>query len=317
MQSTESTDPTTKPLKELTDLERADLAAQLRDEQSRRAPLVGQLEPLDNLREEYKQGSSVFVDKIDRLVQDGWTGIRRTRGDGDCFYRAFIFSLLETYLALHPSHSTYLFDKFSSLLPLLTACGFEPIVWKDFWEPLRDLLCKMGPEEKDGGKRKQGEARLSREGLLAAFNDQETNSCIIVILRLITSAYLRTHEDEFSPFLFALEDDPRFMQEGGVVSMRDFCERGVEAVSQEADHLAITALTRALHVPLRIAYLDQSVLPYHEGLSSDPTNTGPGGGAGAAEVNFVEFEEEAARQGEKGIEGALLYRPGHYDMLYR
>lgn len=93
-------------------------------------------------------------------------------------YTAFIFSLLETYLALHPSHSTYLFDKFSSLLPLLTACGFEPIVWEDFWEPLRDLLCKMGPEEKDGGKRKQGEARLSREGLLAAFNDQETNRCV-------------------------------------------------------------------------------------------------------------------------------------------
>jgi hypothetical protein len=91
---------------------------------------------------------------------------------------AFIFSLLETYLALHPSHSTYLSDKFSSLLPLLTACGFEPIVWEDFWEPLRDLLCKMGPEEKDGGKRKQGEARLSREGLLAAFNDQETNRCV-------------------------------------------------------------------------------------------------------------------------------------------
>lgn len=81
-----------------------------------------------------------------------------------------------------------------------------------------------------------------------------------------------------------------------------------QAVSQEADHLAITALTRALHVPLRIAYLDQSVLPYHDGggLSSDLA--AGGGGAGAAEVNFVEFEEEAAKKGEKGIEGALLYR---------
>jgi ubiquitin thioesterase protein OTUB1 len=39
-----------------------------------------------------------------------------------------------------------------------------------------------------------------------------------------SSLVLRTHEDEFSPFLFALEDDPRFMQEGGVVSMRDFCK---------------------------------------------------------------------------------------------
>lgn len=51
-------------------------------------------------------------------------------------------------------------------------------MWEDFWEPLRDLLWKMGTEEKDGGRRKQGEARLSREGLLAAFNDQETNRCV-------------------------------------------------------------------------------------------------------------------------------------------
>ncbi|GAA5882335.1 hypothetical protein JCM3774_005073 [Rhodotorula dairenensis] len=313
MQTSDSTDPTEKPLAELTNLERADLAAQLRDEHSRRAPLVGALEPLENLREEYERGSTVFVNKIDRLVRDGWTGIRRTRGDGDCFYRAFVFSLLETYLALHPSHSAYLLNKFSSLLPLLTACGFEPIVWEDFWEPLRDLLGKMGPEEKDGGTRKANEPRLSREALLAAFNDQETNSCIIVILRLITSAYLRTHEDEFSPFLFALEDDPRFLQQGGV-TMRDFCERGVEAVSQEADHLAITALTRALHVPLRIAYLDQSVLPY-DGAPSDPYPDP--NASGPVEVNFVEFEEDAAEKGEQGIEGALLYRPGHYDMLYR
>lgn len=90
---------------------------------------------------------------------------------------AFVFSLLETYLALHPSHSVYLFEKFSTLLPLLTACGFEPIVWEDFWEPLRDLLWKMGPEAKDGGKREDGEPRLTREGLFTAFNDQETNRC--------------------------------------------------------------------------------------------------------------------------------------------
>lgn len=52
-------------------------------------------------------------------------------------------------------------------------------------------------------------------------------SCIIVILRLITSAYLRTHSDEFSPFLFALEDDPRFAADGGI-TMKEFCEREVE-----------------------------------------------------------------------------------------
>ncbi|GAA6051395.1 hypothetical protein JCM3770_000497 [Rhodotorula araucariae] len=292
-----------KRLDELNDLEIASLTQQLKDDEASKRPLVGPLEPLDNLAQEY-QPRTAYRSKVARLQTDGWTGIRRARGDGDCFYRSFVFALLETYLALHPSHAAHLLAKFASLLPLLTACGFDESVWEDFWEPLRDILYRMGPEEKDGGKRKDGEARLSRDALVHAFNDQETNSCIIVILRLITSAFLRTHEDEFAPFLFALEDDPRFLTEGGAPTMRQFCEYHVEAVAREADHLAITALTRALQVPLRIAYLDQSFLP-QLGASTD------------AEVNFFEFEDEAARRGEKGIEGALLYRPGHYDMLYR
>ncbi|BGP43213.1 hypothetical protein JCM10450v2_007357 [Rhodotorula kratochvilovae] len=296
-----------KPLGELNDLEIASLTQQLKDDEASKRPLVGPLEPLDHLAHEY-QPETAYRKKVGRLQSDGWTAIRRARGDGDCFYRSFVFALLETYLPLHPSHAAHLLAKFDSLLPLLTACGFEESVWEDFWEPLRDVLYRMGPEEKDGGKRKDGEPRLTRDGLVQAFNDQETNSCIIVILRLITSAYLRTHEDEFTPFLFALEDDPRFLTEGGAPTMRQFCEYHVEAVSREADHLAITALTRALQVPLRIAYLDQSYLP----------QLGGGGDSDAgAEVNFLEFEDEAARRGEKGIEGALLYRPGHYDMLYR
>ncbi|GAA6001741.1 OTU family ubiquitin thioesterase [Rhodotorula paludigena] len=293
-----------RPLGDLTDAEIAQLTAQLKDDEASQRPLVGSLEPLADLAQEYTAGSA-YRAKVERLRLDGWTSLRRARGDGDCFYRSFVFALLETYLPLHPTHAAHLFAKFDSLLPLLTASGFEQMVWEDFWEPLRDLLYRMGPEEKDGGRRKDGEARLTREGLLEALNDQETNSCIIVILRLITSAYLRTHEDEFSPFLFALDDDPRFIQEGGAPTMRQFCEYHVEAVSREADHLAITALTRALQVPLRIAYLDQSGLPQFGAAVDD------------AEVNFVEFEEEAAKRGERGIDGALLYRPGHYDMLSR
>lgn len=89
--------------------------------------------------------------------------------------------------------------------------------------------------------------------------------------------------------------------------MRDYVERHVEAVSQEADHLAITALTRALHVPLRIAYLDQSILPYPTAMGGEGAETGAAANE-VVEVNFVEFEEDAAKTGEKGIEGALLYR---------
>ncbi|GAA5861993.1 hypothetical protein JCM8547_001551 [Rhodosporidiobolus lusitaniae] len=294
-----STAPAERSLTDLNDHELASLTAQLRDSEARKRPLVGPLEDLSSLEEEFERGS-VYRSKVQRLRRDGWEGVRRCRGDGDCFYRAFILSLLLSHLPLHPSHSAHLLAKFESLLPLLEACGFEPIVTEDFWEPLRDVLRNLAQVE--GAGERMGESKL-----LETFNDQETNSCIIVILRLLTSAYLRSHSEEFTPFLFALEDDPRFLQEGPP-DMRQFCERHVEAVSVEADHLAIVALTRALQVPVRIAYLDQSGLPL-------------GGTAGEgweeAEVNFLEFEDEALGRGEKGVEGSLLYRPGHYDILTR
>lgn len=165
-----------RPLGDLTDAEIAQLTAQLKDDEASQRPLVGSLEPLADLAQEFTAGSA-YRAKVERLQLDGWTSLRRARGDGDCFYRSFVFALLETYLPLHSTHAAHLFAKFDSLLPLLTASGFEQMVWEDFWEPLRDLLYRMGPEEKDGGKRKDGEARLTREGLLEAFNDQETNGC--------------------------------------------------------------------------------------------------------------------------------------------
>ncbi|GAA6037741.1 hypothetical protein JCM8097_002318 [Rhodosporidiobolus ruineniae] len=292
-----------RTLSDLNDLEIAQLTAELKDAEANKRPLVGQLEPIARLADEY-QPTTAFRKKIERLEGDGWTSVRRCRGDGDCFYRAFIVSLLLSHLPLHPSHSAHLLAKFESVLPLLSACGFEEDIYADFYEPLRDILRNLAQVEVDGKK----EERLKEQGLVERFNDQETNSCIIVILRLITSAYLRTHADEFTPFLFALEDDPRFINEG-MPEMKTFCERHVEAVSHEADHLPIVALTRALQVPVRIAYLDQS------GLGA--TGGAFGAGGEELEVNFVEFEEEALRRGETGVEGALLYRPGHYDILSR
>lgn len=45
------------------------------------------------------------------------------------------------------------------------------------------------------------------EELLVAFNDQETCANTIVFLRLLTSAYLKHHEEDFAPFLLSFEED--------------------------------------------------------------------------------------------------------------
>lgn len=68
-----------------TRLQVASLTQELKTEEASKRPLVGELEPLERLSDEYK--SEVFLSKIRSLERDGWTGLRRLRGDGDCFYR--------------------------------------------------------------------------------------------------------------------------------------------------------------------------------------------------------------------------------------
>jgi ubiquitin thioesterase protein OTUB1 len=50
-------------------------------------PAIAELAPLSALRAEYENGSGSFIRQIDFLKAQGYKGIRRSRGDGDCFYR--------------------------------------------------------------------------------------------------------------------------------------------------------------------------------------------------------------------------------------
>ena len=50
-------------------------------------PAISELAPLSALRAEYENGSASFIKQIDFLKAQGYEGIRRSRGDGDCFYR--------------------------------------------------------------------------------------------------------------------------------------------------------------------------------------------------------------------------------------
>jgi ubiquitin thioesterase protein OTUB1 len=58
---------------------------------------VGDKEPLSVLAAEYASGSPVFKAKVEKLGQT-YVAIRRARGDGNCFFRSFMFSYLEHLL---------------------------------------------------------------------------------------------------------------------------------------------------------------------------------------------------------------------------
>lgn len=79
-------------------------------------------------------------------------------------------------------------------------------------------------------------------------------------------------------------------------------------MGEESDHVHITALSDALGVPIRVVYLDRS--------SCD---------TGGVSVNHHDFipatgDLPSATDGSSETINpviTLLYRPGHYDILYR
>lgn len=116
--------------------------------------------------------------------------------------------------------------------------------------------------------------------LLQILQDPERSNSIVVALRLMTGAHIRTNPDDFAPFLFS----PSTLEP---ISPERFCREEVEPCGNEADHAQIMALAAALAVPVRVAYLDRSDV------------------SGEDVINWVEFGRSAA---EDTRPLTLLYR---------
>ncbi|KAL4247706.1 Papain-like cysteine peptidase superfamily protein [Abortiporus biennis] len=311
---TEPTDISTLPPSSLFDLTQPVMDESAFFEEDTQRPLISLLEPMTVLRTEYENGNQVFVKQIDWLIDRGWVGIRRTRGDGDCFYRslayAYISSLLPQSSRSQPQQQqddtsiinvTKAISYLESTSALLESVGFQKLVFEDFLDLFVGVLKGLiSPSAGEGGR--------VRAKLVEEFNVAEVSNSIVMYLRLLTSAEIRSNPDNYEPFLFHPET-------GEQMNTRDFCEGFVEACGKEADHVQITALTKALKVDIKVAYLD--------GRIRSPSSSSPS--SHLADVDFVEFvNDEGIEAGDKGkgkaVDGEgiiLLYRPGHYDILER
>lgn len=122
------------------------------------------------------------------------------------------------------------------------------------------------------------------------WTDVGTGSALIYYLRLLAATHLKAHPEQYDPFV----PDGQGIQ--------SYCAQSVELPDREIEQLGIIALYNCLLKPLdfvlEIAYLDRS----------------PG-----AEVNTYRFPEEANGKDVAALGPMihLLYRPDHYDILYR
>ncbi len=100
-----------------------------------------------------------------------------------------------------------------------------------------------------------------------------------------------------------------------LLSVEQFCRTSVEPMGEESDHVHIVALADALQVPIRVVYLDRS-MGGDDGAAPNMHDFAPStqGGWGDAGKEGEQGEEEGGGATVPAVH--ILYRPGHYDILY-
>lgn len=265
---------------------------EIREAEATRIPFLGDVEPLAALAAEYEGGSEVFRTKIHSLER-GYNSFRRSRGDGNCFFRSFLFAYLDDLITRGDyAERSRVVDRIQATRQKMLDSGYQELVFEDSQQHLLNQLNAI----------KGGEEGLTREVLLINMRDGEVSNMIVSFLRLATSAEIDSRAEFFAPFIMGMTIDE--------LSVEAFRRRCVEPMGEEADHVHIVALSDMLQVPVRVLYLDRTM---------------DAAGADASSVNEHDFVPEALTEAARGGDSAaaarmlprvhLLYRPGHYDIL--
>ncbi len=255
--------PPTKNRKTPSDEEILRFENELRQEEAAQGPLVSPSLPLSILHDEFP--NSNFALKIDQLQsQHSFTEIRKCRRDGNCFYRAVAFDLIE-FFQKDPSGAAEKYQ--TAWKDQITEAGYDAVIYEDFSESFWSLVTSDSAD------------------IQAVWQDDEyTSNMAIMLLRLLTSAQIRSNPDDYLAFIELGPQD---------TNIQKWCERCVDAVGVDADQVQLIALAKSVGIEIIVANLGS-------GLESDDL-----------QVSSFDFKKE---KGDPVV--ALLYRPGHYDLLY-
>ncbi|KAL8680608.1 MAG: hypothetical protein Q9186_003200 [Xanthomendoza sp. 1 TL-2023] len=244
-------------------------------------PLISTRQPSQNITAEYAQADPVYVHKTTALALQ-FSAHRTVRGDGNCGWRALAFGYFEALLQYaDPTRVLGEVARLTSLNNLLESVGYPRDIYEDFTDETLQLL------------RDTANALPSHDGgaaLLASFNDAGVCNAIIMHFRLITSAWMKTHPESYVHYT---ENQ----------SISEYCSTHIEPHAVEIENLGLQACIDAIISPagisVQVLVLDRS----------------PG-----VEVNQLDWPAEPSSANALYIglyTIRLLYRPGHYDILYK
>jgi len=242
-------------------------------------PLVGERQSSAAITAEYANADPVYRTKTAALP-DKYAYFRTCRGDGQCGWRAIAFTYYE---ALLREANIAKFDteeaRLMSMANLFNMAGLPTEMIMDFAEDVFGLMQKLAQTLRSG----EGNAD---DVLLQTFNDEAESMSIITFFKFLASAWIQTHPNDFAGFVHG--------------DLKSYCGNNIEPTASEIDYVAVAALAAALIKPtgfgFEIMYLDRSA---------------------GEEANVTPFVQTTEQNGLWQPTIRLLYRPGHYDILYK
>ncbi|EJT71076.1 ubiquitin thioesterase [Gaeumannomyces tritici R3-111a-1] len=244
-------------------------------------PLVGDRITSHAITEQYAKADPVYVEKTIALPQT-YSHYRPIQGDGNCGWRAIGFSYFETLiLTATPAKIAAEIARLAELDQYIeNVGGFQRFLWEDMAEETMLILADI--------QANLANPDVAIASLQAKFNDDGVSNAVIYHLRLLAASYLKGNVDNYEPFI------------GG--SAKEYSSGTIEPANREIEHIGIILLVEVLLRPadfvLEIVYLDRTPM---------------------SKANTYRFPEEhnARPESELGPTIHLLYRPDHYDILYK
>lgn len=243
------------------------------EQEIKQTPLTSALKPLVELESQYKEneGPHNFLSGVSAL-QKRYESIRIVRGDGNCYYRAFLYSLAEKLT----SHSSK--EEGQRVLTFLKEESWKNVKQVGY----NEMTIEMFYDEAVSLIERVLSGSFNAEALAKEMNEENATSDFCTwYLRVVTATHLKMDPERFQPFI-----------EQPGIDVAQFCQREVEPMGKECEQLQALALAEAFGVQVRIEYLDG-----HELVDGNV-------------MHHVFGPENAA------LQLCLLYRPGHYDILY-
>ncbi|KAF8686720.1 hypothetical protein HU200_043557 [Digitaria exilis] len=227
-----------------------------------------------------------------------YSEFRPVRGDGECFYRSFIFSYLEQVLDRHDTHEEHrLLVAVKEMARQHARLGWASEFSRS--HKAFNKLIKKVMKWKKQDRWKLVPTTSRKEKLLRFFNSSGRRNGIYAFLRFVTAIWMCSHNEDFEPLVPEINNS---------YTLKDWCFREVIPDKVFTDHVPIVALVTALGVPLRVEYLFQAAGQdlYTGQVSHDnmPTST-----SCPSHPHQIPADHKVPRV-------TVLYTVAHYDIIY-